>query len=212
MAAQTRSAAKPVAAPALKLDPASMACPSPLGMGVASKRQFCDVPIGRTPADGIAIKLPPHKGPITLVFDLHNRQVYSEELVKAKRSFAETTATIGVLTMDNTLVSRAVVQNEFRTAADLYDRIGGGLLPGGLKAVAPSGIENVRIALPEDAPEVCILGEKMVVRRFEGTETFTAPGRPIALISNVMVEYQPLPVKKAPVKKPTKKTPARKAP
>jgi hypothetical protein len=118
--------------------------------------------------------------------------------------------------MDNTLVSRAVVQNEFRTAADLYDRIGGGLLPGGLKAVAPSGIENVRIALPEDAPEVCILGEKMVVRRFEGNETFSAPGRPIALISNVMVEYQPLPVRKAPAKAPakksTKKAPARKTP
>ncbi len=210
ISAQTRAAAKP-AASALKLEPATMHCPSPLGTGVSSKRQFCDVPIGRTPADGITITLPPHKGPITLVFDLHNRQVYSEDLVKAKRSFAETTATIGVLTMDNTLVSRAVVQNEFRTAADLFDRIGGGLLPGGLKAVAPSGIEGIRIALPDDATEVCILGEKMIVRRFEGTETFTAPGRPIAVISNVMVEYTPQPAKKAPAKAPAKKS-TKKAP
>jgi hypothetical protein len=39
---------------------------------------------------------------------------------------------------------------------------------------------------------------------------FTGPGRPIALISNVMVEYQPVPppAKKAPAKKP----PAKKAP
>jgi len=188
-----------------------MVCPSPLGTGVSSKRQFCDVPIGRAPADGIAIKLPPHKGPAALLFDLHNRQVYSEELVRAKRSYALTTATIGVLTMDNTLVSRAVVQNEFRSAADLYDRVGGGAGPGGLKAVAPSGIEVVRIELPEDVTEVCILGEKLSVRRFEGNETFTAPGRPIALISNVMVEYQPVPAKKAPAKKPVKK-PVKKAP
>ncbi|MDO8834572.1 MAG: hypothetical protein Q7V01_03205, partial [Vicinamibacterales bacterium] len=144
------------------------------------------------------MKLPPHKGPAVLVFDLHNRQVFSEDLIKARRSYALTTATIGVLTMDNTLVERAVVQNEFRTAADLFDRIGGGAGPGGLKAVAPSGLESIRITIPEGVDEVCILGEKLQVRRIEGTETFTAPGRPIALISNVMVEYQPAPARKAP--------------
>ena len=59
---------------------------------------------------------------MTLTFDLHNRHTYSEELIKTNRAYRRYTATIGVLTLDNTLLSRAVVQNEFRTAADLVDR------------------------------------------------------------------------------------------
>ena len=39
---------------------------------------------------------------------------------------------------------------------------------------------------------------------------FTTPGRPIASISNVMLEYQAAPARKAPAKKtPAKKTPAK---
>ena len=40
---------------------------------------FCDVMSGRDPAAGILIPLPPHRGPVTLSFDLHNRHTYSEE-------------------------------------------------------------------------------------------------------------------------------------
>lgn len=209
-AVSAQSASRNPASPS-RLEPAALTCPSPLGAGVTSKRAFCDVPIGRTPADGPSIKLPPYRGAAVIHFDLHNRVVFSEEQVKARRSYALTTATIGLLTMDNTLIDRAVVQNEFRTASDLFERIGGGAGPGGLKAVAPSGVESVRIQVPAGVEEVCILGEKLVVRRFEGTETFTAPGRPIALVSNVMVEYAPAPVKKAPAKAPAKR-PVRKAP
>ena len=102
-----------------------MTCPTPLGVGVSTKEAFCDVMAGRDPAAGILIKIPPHKGPVTLTFDLHNRHTYSEEQTRANRAYARYTATIGVLTLDNTLVSRAVVQNEFRKASDLVDRIGG---------------------------------------------------------------------------------------
>ena len=56
-----------------------------------------DVMTGRDPVAGILIKLPPHKGPVTLTFDLHNRHTYSEEQVKAGRAFARYTATVGVL-------------------------------------------------------------------------------------------------------------------
>ena len=73
-----------------------------------------------------AQRTPPHIGPVTLTFDLHNRHTYSEELVKTNRGYRRYTATIGVLTADNTLLSRAVVQNDFRSAADLLDRITGG--------------------------------------------------------------------------------------
>ena len=55
---------------------------------------------------------------MTLTFDLHNRHTYSEEQMKDPGvAFSRYVAGIGVLTMDNTLVSRAAVQNEFRTAA-----------------------------------------------------------------------------------------------
>ena len=65
--------------------------------------------------------------------------------------------------MDNTLISRAVVQNEFRTAGDLVDRVGGGAGPGGVKAVAPTGVESITIAIPEGETAVSLLGEKLTV-------------------------------------------------
>jgi hypothetical protein len=213
-AAQTRPATRKPATPppaAKKIAPAEVDCPSPLGSGVGTKRVFCDVPIGRTPADGITIAIPPHRGATVLIFDLHNRMTYSEELVRAGRGYARLTATIGVMTMDNTLVTRAVVQTEFRTASDLFDRIGGGAGPSGLKAVAPTGVEPIRVELPADVAQVCILGEKLAAKRPDADEMFTGPGRPIALISNVMVEYVPAPAPKPPAKKaPAKKAPAKK--
>ena len=184
---------------------ADITCPALLGTGVKTKLSFCDVMTGRTPMDGILIKLPPHKGPVTLTFDLHNRHTYSEEQVKAHKAYARYTATIGVLTMDNTLISRAVVQNEFRAEGDLIDRVGGGAGPGGIKAVAPTGSEPIVILIPESEDQVSILGEKLSVERQEGNATYTQPGRPIADISNVMVEYRPLPPPKAPAKAPVKK-------
>jgi hypothetical protein len=179
-------------------------CPQSLGEGVRTKRQFCDVLIGRDPAGGILITLPPHTGPVTLSFDLHNRHTYSEELVKANRAYSRYTATIGVLTMDNTLVSRAIVQNEFRSQTDLVDRISGGSGSAGLKAVAPTGTEPVSIVIPEEAMQVSILGEKLSVVRPENVDSFSASGRPMAIISNVMVEYRP----PRPARRPAARRPA----
>ena len=95
--------------------------------------------------------------------------------------------------MDNTLISRAAVQSEFRTASDLLDRIGGGAGPAGLKAVAPTGIESITLTIPEAENTVSILGEKLLVERAEGNATYSSVGRPIAIISNVLVEYRPPP-------------------
>ncbi|OLC51430.1 MAG: hypothetical protein AUH43_02735 [Acidobacteria bacterium 13_1_40CM_65_14] len=193
--AQTRRPARkpaPPPPPALKNEAPEMTCPTPLGVGVKTKTAFCDVMTGRDPAGGVLIKLPPHRGPVTLTFDLHNRHMYSEEQVKARRGYARYTATIGVLTMDNTLISRAVVQNEFRTAADLVDRVGGGA-GGSVKAVAPTGSEGITITIPEEEDEVSVLGEKLTVERLDGAATYTQPGRPIADISHVMIEYRPGP-------------------
>ena len=194
-----RKPAAPAAAALKKIAP-EMSCPAPLGVGVRTKAAFCEVMAGRDPAGGVLIQIPPHKGPATLTFDLHNLHTYSEEQVRAHRAFARYTATIGALTVDNTLLSRAVVQNEFRTATDLLDRVGGGAGPGGVKAVAPTGTESVSIEVPEGEAQVSLLGEKLTVDRMDGSATYTQTGRPIAVVSNVMLEYHPGPPPKAPPK------------
>jgi hypothetical protein len=204
------SAAKPAAKPetpkriALQ---AKVTCPQVLGTGVGSKLEFCDVVTGRNPAEGILIHLPPHKGPLTLTFDLHNRHTYSEEMVKAGRAYANYTATIGALTMDGKLLARSVVRTEFRTGKDLLDRIGGGAGPKGVKAVAPVGTERISIDVPEDVNEVSLLGEKLTVLTVNGTETFTSAQRPVADVSNINIDYQPAP---KPPAKPAAKTRAKK--
>lgn len=214
--AQTRKTPPKKTAPAKKAAPvtlsriqAELKCPSELGMGVSTQRRFCDVLTGNDPKEGVLVTIPPHRGPVTLSFELHNRHTYSAELVKSKQGYRKYTATIGVLTMDNTLVDRAIVQSEFRTEKDLFDRIGGGAGPGGVKAVAPSGDELIVMELPEDVGDVvAVLGEKLSVMRPDGVDNFNSPGRPIASISNVMVEYRPGP---PPKKVPAKKAPAKKS-
>ncbi len=188
-----KAPARPPAPVPLTRVPATLVCPSELGDGVTTKRRFCDVLTGLDPRAGVVITVPPHRGPVTLSFEVHNRHTYSAELVKKKLGYRHYTATIGVLLMDGTLIDRAVVDSEFRTERDLYDRVGGGAGPGGVKAVAPTGAEFVQFTLPEGTVEASVLGEKLTVVRPDGTDQFTAPGRPVATISNVMLEYRPGP-------------------
>jgi len=195
--AQTRkpATAKPTPAkpPAPVTAPAVITCPQVLGEGVTTKRSYCDVTIGRDPAGGVIVDIPPHRGTVMLSFDLHNRHTYSDDEIKAKRGYRRYTATLGVLAMDNTLLSRAVIQSEFRTAADLVDRISGGVGPGGVKAVAPTGVEPIVLEIEEQADRVSILGEKINIVTADDARDFTAAGRPVAVISNVMLTYTPAP-------------------
>jgi hypothetical protein len=208
-APQTRKPPPPVQ---LTTEVPAMKCPSVLGVGVSTKREFCDIPSGRTPLEGLIITLPPHRGDVTLMFDLHNRHTYSDELMKAKRGYARYTAMIGALAMDNTLIRRAAIETEFRTAKDLFDRIGGGAGPGGFKAVAPAGVEHIRMTIPEVENEISLLGEKVTIDRIDGSATYSSPGRPIALVSNVTIEYRPGPPPKPPASKPPSKSPPPKQP
>jgi hypothetical protein len=198
-----RKSAKKTPDAALSRIQAEWKCSSELGVGVTTGRRFCDVLTGNDPREGVLVTIPPHRGPVTISFELHNRHTYSAELVKLKQAYRKYTATIGVLTMDNTLVDRAVVQSEFRTEKDLFDRIGGGAGPGGVKAVAPSGAELITMELPADVQEqVSVLGEKLNVMRPDGEDNFSSPGRPIASISNVMLEFRPGPPPRKTTKKP----------
>jgi hypothetical protein len=126
------------------------------------------------------------------MFSLHNRHTYSDEDVRAGRGYAKYTAVIAALTMKGDLIDRGAVQSEFRTAKDLYERIGGGAGPGGVKAVAPIGFEQITIAIPQGVDQVSLLGEVLDATTAAGHETAT-PGRPVAIISDVKVEYRPAP-------------------
>lgn len=178
------------APPRVKTEPAKVTCPESLGIGVKTGANYCFVLAGREPAEGVLIAIPPHSGEATLRFDLHNRHTYSEEQMRAGRGFATYTAVIGVLTMKSELLDRAAVQSEFRTARDLHERIMGGAGPGGMKAVAPVGSERVAITIPSGVTQVSLLGELLDATTAAGRET-ASPGRPVAIVSNVTVEYRP---------------------
>lgn len=195
--AQTRrrTTAKPAPAkpPAMKTEPVEAKCPAVLGQGVATKRTFCDVISSINPAEGILIPIPPRTGAATLTFDLHNRHTYSDSQVKEGKAYARYTATVVLANLKGEVLDRATVQSEFRSAAALYDRVGGGAGPGGVKAVAPVGVETVVFNIPDDVTEVVVLGERLTVQRADGREVFSSAGRPIAILSNPILEYRPKP-------------------
>ena len=80
-------AKKAPAAAALTRVEGQLECGSDLGIGVKTRRRFCDVMTGRDPKEGVLVTIPPHRGPVMLSFELHNRHMYSEELIKAQRAF-----------------------------------------------------------------------------------------------------------------------------
>ena len=188
---------KPAPPPPPKVEPAQLKCPESLGTGVKTGASYCFVLAGSDPTQGVRVTIPPHVETAALLFDLHNRHTYSDEDIRAGRGFAKYTAVVAALTMKGDLLDRGAVQTEFRTARDLYERISGGAGPGGVKAVAPLGKEEIRISIPANVNEVSLLGEVLDATTAAGHETAT-PGRTVAVISNVRVEYRPAPVKPAP--------------
>lgn len=204
MSAQSRKApkraparaAKTVATVPLKTMTPDVKCPSLIGMGIKTVRSFCDVPAGREPAQGIVVTLPAHAGPGTLTFDLHARHLYSEDEMKRGKAYARYRAVIGALTMKGDLLDRGAVEAEFRTASDLFDRIGGGAGPGSLKAVAPAGREQVIVTVPAGVDQISLLGETLDATTPAGHETAVMPGRPVAIVSNLLFEYRPAPLRR----------------
>ena len=183
---------KPPPPAPLQTAPAELKCPESLGAGLRTGATYCFVLAGSDPAQGVIVTIPPHTGPATLLFNLHNRHTYSEEEMRAGRKFAKYSAVVAVLTLKGELLGRGAVQTEFRSAGDLFERIKGGAGPGGVKAVAPLGNEFVRVEIPEAVTDVSVLGELFEAMTPLGRET-TGPGRPVAIISNVQVEFRPSP-------------------
>ena len=170
-------------------EPAEGQCQSVLGVGVDTDRIYCDVLIGNEIADGIIVVIPAHRGSATVTFMLYGRHTYSEDEVARGRGYIQYLARTAVATAE-TVLARPVVLAEFRTEADLVDRVSGGAGPGGVKAVAPIGGEGIRIGVPEGVTQISIVGLELQVQRVDGQESFSSPGRPIAVISDVQVEYR----------------------
>ena len=55
------------------------------------------------------------------------------------------------------------------------------------------GVEPIVVDIPADVDRVSILGEKLATSRLDGDALYTAPGRPVAVISQVVVEYKAAP-------------------
>jgi hypothetical protein len=98
---------------------------------------------------------------------------------------------VAIVTPDGDVLGRAVVSREYRTADDLFDRVGGGGRAGGLKAVAPGYAEAIRVQVPAAVSAVGIIGLRLEETNRQGSASFASPGRPVAIASNFRVEYVP---------------------
>lgn len=164
-------------------------CGVPLGNGIKSRRKFCDVVISSNLKDGVMMSVPAHTGETTLMFDLHNRYTPPPEGTPAAQVYAKHTAVVAVFDQTGTLISRAAVSRELRTAVDIFDRIGGGAWPDGAIQVAPGRAEAVTLKLPETVTSISVLGVSLELVSLAEQGTFTTPGRPVAIGSNFRIEY-----------------------
>ena len=167
-------------------------CAANLGAGVKSRRTFCDVISGAAPGDSVMMAIPPHTGAATLLFDLHNRFIIPVITNQPAVTYTRHEAVVGVIDGAGATIGRAAVVREFRFLTDLFDRIGGGGRPGGVKAVAPGPAEPVRFTIPSGVDTIGVVGASLRVTTALGAdELFDTPGRPVAIVSNLRLEYRP---------------------
>lgn len=165
-------------------------CANDLGAGVKSRRKFCDVVIASSPKDSVVVAIPARAGAATLRFDLHNRFPLPAVRVPGL-AFSRHEAIVSVVQATGDVLGRAAIVREFRSLDGLFDQIGGGTRPGGVKAIAPGPAEPVVFSIPAGIPSVGIVGARLTVLTRGGEESFDTPGRPVAIVSNVRVDYRP---------------------
>ena len=170
---------------------ANAACASDLGTGVKTKRRFCDVVIASTARESVSIAIPAHAGAAALMFDLHNRFTVPAANADAVQSFTRHTAVVAVVRPTGEVIERAAVSREYRSVADLFDRIGGTGRGSPPKVVAPGQAQAVRIEIPAGVTAVGIVGTRLEEWRVTGRGAFDNPNKPIAMVSNLRLEYVP---------------------
>jgi len=187
-AAQTRGAAK---APVKKTS-TQMTCAEDLGFGVASKRHFCDVVVASVAADSVSVPIPPHTGTATLMFDLHNRFTVPAGQLEPSQAFTRHTAVVAIIRQTGEVIDRGAVSRDYRTPADLFDRIAGSGRSAAPKADAPGAPQPIKVTIPAGLTTIGIVGTRLEEwRAVSGRGAYDEPGRAIAIVSNVRVEYTP---------------------
>ena len=187
-AAQTRGAAK---APVKKTS-TQMTCAEDLGFGVASKRHFCDVVVASVAADSVSVPIPPHTGTATLMFDLHNRFTVPAGQIEPSQAFTRHTAVVAIIRQTGEVIDRGAVSRDYRTPADLFDRIAGSGRSAAPKADAPGAPQPIKVTIPAGLTTIGIVGTRLEEwRAVSGRGAYDEPGRAIAIVSNVRVEYTP---------------------
>ena len=164
-------------------------CGADIGVGIKSRRKFCDVVISTTAADGVMMAVAPHSGTTTLMFDLHNRYTLPPAGAPPAQTYAKHTAVVAIMDQTGTVISRAAVSRELRTGVDIFDRIAGGAGPDGAIQVVPGRAEAVTLTLPEAVTSIAVVGLSLEAVSLGEQGTFTAPGRPVAIGSNFRIEY-----------------------
>ncbi len=135
------------------------------------------------------LTIPAHTGATTLMFDLHNRYTPPSAGAAPAQIYAKHTAIVAVLDQSGAQVSKAAVSHELRTELDIFDRVAGGVGPGGAIAVAPGRPEAIVLRLPESVTAIAVVGVSLEVMSLGEQGTFTTAGRPVAIGSNFRIEY-----------------------
>ena len=159
-------------------------CAADLGNGAKTRRHFCDVVIAKTPGGSVSMTIPRHTGAATLRFDLHNRFSPASGAA-AGDLFAQHVAVVAVVRSTGAIVDRAAVTGEFRAPGDAFDQITG------VKGVAPGAGSSVVVTIPAGVTAIGIVGVRLESTTLSGRQVFDTPGRPVAMISNLRVEYVP---------------------
>jgi hypothetical protein len=180
----------PAANPARRTS-TTFTCDSELGSGVATKRRFCDVIVASVAADSVSVTIPAHTGTATLSFDLHNRFNVPTGAPDPARAFTRHVAVVAVIRQTGDVIGRAAVTRDFRTTTDLFDRIAGTGRGSAPKPVAPGAPMPSQIVIPAGVGIVGIVGTRLEEWRPAGRGAFDTPGLPIAIVSNVRVDYTP---------------------
>jgi len=167
----------------------AFSCAADLGIGIKSRRKFCDLIISTQVKDGAAMTIPPHTGEATLMFDLHNRYAPPAAGAGAAQVYAKHTAVVAVLDQNGRELSKAAVSRELRADVDIFDRVAGGIGPGGAIAVVPGRAESIVLTLPASVSAIAVVGVSLEVMSLSEQGKFTATGRPVAIGSNFRVEY-----------------------
>ena len=182
---------KPAARPPAKRVSTTFTCAADLGVGVSSRRRFCDVIVAWVAADSVSIVIPPHTGASTLAFDLHNRFSVPAAPRDSATAFVRQVAVVAVIRQTGEVLGRGAVQRDYRSPKDLFDRIAGTGRGAAPKGDAPGAPMAVQVAIPAGVNAIGIVGTRLEEWRASGRGAFDSPGRPIAIVSNVRVEYTP---------------------